>query len=133
MYGEKQIITPGGQSSVPVPAPALKRIHFKAKKNEPVKTGWFDIAAFFAVFGSLFLIINSFFNAYTYTDGIVITAAYLFLLIFATVYIVTKTKKFPLKAVFPAILCLGVAAGFSINYNNCMRISVSFLMFLSGI
>lgn len=133
MYGEKQIIIPGGQNTAPSPTPIQKSRHFSAKKKEHVKTGLFDIAAFFAVFGSLFLIINSFFNAYTYTDGIVITAAYLFLLIFSTVYIVTKTKKFPLKAVFPAILCLAVAVSFSINYNNCLSISVSFLMFLSGI
>ncbi|MBQ8503969.1 MAG: DUF4173 domain-containing protein [Clostridia bacterium] len=128
MYGEKQIINPGGinesdklQEDIPVaPLTPDKKI---------IRTDIADLLAPFISFAALLGIVTFVF----YNIGFGVTATYLGFLTFTTFYIVTKHKKFPVKAIFPLCLCIITALCYSLRYIDTFSLTIPFLFYLSGL
>lgn len=133
MYGEKQTIIPNDSNSKPVmqnsSATAPPPTFSERTPKKSIKTDLFDIFAIFAGFITVYFLISSLFNGYYFT----LTGVYIAFLLFTTVYIVTKEKRFSLNAVFPLVLSVLTAVSFSINGYEFYSPAVPFLFYLSGL
>lgn len=134
MYGEKQTITPNGSNqpngalNTPSTPPPQSITPIEQKKNT-IKTDILDLFAIFAGFFAVYFLISSLFSGYYFA----VTGVYIAFLAFTVVYIVTKTKRFPLKTLFPIILSVLVAASFSVHTYEFYSPAVPFLFYLSGL
>ncbi len=136
MYGEKQIISPLGTEKKEAPAQEKQTNGIPATTppapiyplRKAIKTDILDLLSPFLSFTALLCIVTFVF----YSFGVGVTAAYLSFLVFTTVYIVTKQRKFPLKAVFPLIICILSALSYSLHYIDVFSPVILFLFYLSG-
>lgn len=128
MYGEKQIISPNSSHNTFDKSTAAQPSLFTEKKKSFFKTDLLDIAAIFFGFFSVYFLVTFVFMP----KGYAVTATYLSFLLFTTVYIVSKQKRIPLKAVFP--LCLSVLLSLCYSIHNMFTLSflIPVLIYLSG-
>lgn len=136
MYGEKQIINPQGSdqspaqtNSLPSTVPPIVESDYSGNVKKGIRTDFLDILLPFAGFSAVYVIITALFYSWETT----VTGAYLAFLAFTTVCITVKQKKFPLKAIFPLILCVLVSVTFSLRYSDIFSPAVFLLFYLSGL
>ncbi len=135
MYGEKQIISPQNSDTkqtngIPnTPPPPFSAADYSYPVKGKIVTGIIDIFMPFVTFIALLGIVTYVFNE----SGIGVTGCYLAFLGFTTFYIVTKQKKFPLKALFPLCLSVITAVGYSIHFIYTYEFTVPLLFYFSGL
>lgn len=95
-----------------------------------IKTSLLDLVAPIAGYLTVFFLIHSIFNS---SNGFGITAAYLCFLGFTTVYIVSRHKVFPKKAIFPLCLCVLTSLSYSFYNIGDNLVSIPFLFYFSGL
>jgi len=135
MYGEKQIISPqkGNDTQtngIPnTPPPPFSASDYSYPVKGKIITGILDLIMPLVTFSALFGIVSFVF----YDGGIGVTGCYLAFLGFTTFYIVTKQKKFPLKALYPLCLCIITSMTYSLRYTEVLVFTVPLLFYLSGL
>ncbi len=135
MYGEKQIISPlrGNDTQtngIPnTPPPPFSASDYSYPVKGKIITGIPDIIMPALTFLALLGIVTYVF----YEEGVGVTGCFLALLGFTTFYIVSKQKKFPLKALFPLCLCVVTAAGYGLHYIPTYEFTVPLLFYFSGL
>ncbi len=134
MYGEKQIIRPQGTSAqtngMPqTPPPPFSASDYSYPAKSRIVTGFLDLIMPLVTFCSLSGIVSFVF----YDGGIGVTGCYLGFLGFTTLYIVTKQRNFPLKALYPLCLCVITCMTYSLRYTEALIISVPLLFYFSGL
>lgn len=135
MYGEKQIISPQNgnhtqTNGIPnTPPPPFSASDYTYPVKGKIITGILDVIMPFVTFSALFGIVSFVF----YDGGIGVTGCYLAFLGFTTFYIVTKQKKFPLKALYPLCLCTITSMTYSLRYTEVLVFTVPLLFYFSGL
>lgn len=133
MYGEKQIISPNSTNNADIQTNGIPNIptptNIDHNDKKAIKTDILDLAAIFVGFFAVYFLATFVF----YIIGFGVTLAYLGFLAFTTVYITTKQKHFPVKAVFPLCLCVLISLCYSLHYVDVFSLAIPFLFYLSGL
>lgn len=135
MYGEKQIISPQRGNPVQTngipntPPPPFLSSDYSYPVKGKIITSILDIIMPLVTFTALFGIVSCVF----YDGGIGVTGCYLAFLGFTTFYIVSKQRKFPLKALFPLCLCIITSITYSLRYTEALVLTVPLLFYFSGL
>lgn len=98
--------------------------------NKSIKTNILDILLPVIGYFTVFILLESIFE---FDNGFAVGITYIIFLAFTTVCIVTKHKKFPLKAIFPLILCILTALSFCFYGVTASSSAIPFLFYFSGL